>query len=429
MTEVNLYTNKNVRWILLSGFIFSFASSIYWFSPTWLIYGLGGTNTVLGRMLGVATISSLFIAMITSYLADKFRRDIFIKLGAVVASLGMLGLFFSNGLDQVFAFLVVTSSGSSMLYPPISSLFADSIPSKNRNRVFGTQFLLNTGAQALANLFLYFLFSDIEDSNITNLNLERIHLSLLIGAILGFTAFLISLLVRDVNAISSEDEGTVATNFVPPQENLGFFNRFKSSFTSFALPIVVLNILSAIIIGSGAGISIPYFPRFFFDIYNINLADLSLLFALITLFTAIWGKVTANLADRFGRVELIVVNQVLAVTLLYILAVYPPLILAFVTLFIRNAVMNGTGPISYAIMMEYTPRHYRSQISAVNQVSWSLFFGGGQIIGGILVDGIGFWFPFIITATLYLIATVLIYRIKHYERSIEVSNQENTSSY
>ncbi len=132
----------------------------------------------------------------------------------------------------------------------------------------------------------------------------------------------------------------------------------------------------------------------------------------MSVFTAIWGKVISNLADRYGQIELIVVNQLVSVTLLFVLSTYPPVFLAFSTLVIRNAVMNGVGPIANAVLMEYTPRIQRAKITALNQVSWQVSFSIGNIIGGIVVDSIGFRIPIITTASLYLISTILYWQIR-----------------
>ncbi|MCH8908505.1 MAG: MFS transporter, partial [Candidatus Heimdallarchaeota archaeon] len=202
------------------------------------------------------------------------------------------------------------------------------------------------------------------------------------------------------------------------QTKSSWFNR--RDFAPGSLSILFLTLMAAFLIGFGAGITIPFLPRFFFDVYEVDLADLSLIFALLTIITAIWGKINANLADKYGRVELIVINQMVSVTLLIVLSFYPPLAFAFLVLIIRNAVMNGVGPVNAAIQMEYTPRKYRSQINALNTLAWAFLFSIGQIIGGYLVDTYGFWLPIRLTAGFYFLATVAYWRIKSYLGSVEL---------
>lgn len=418
---LNTYSNPNVKWILASWIFSSFGFSILWFSTTWLIYGLGGSNSDLGRILGLATIIGLVGSLIISSLADKFRKDVLIWIGGGFILIGSYLLSKSNTVDQVFIGQIFLSLGSSSAFPIITALFADSIPARNRNKVFGTQFLLANSASALGNLVGYFIFRGMDSENIETLDIDLIKYSILIATGAQFIALIFMFFLRDNNIVTEAEEGTVASTFKTDNKESKLEKKRKwyqiriidkSDFAPGSIQILGLSLVSAYLIGLGAGISIPFFPRFFFDIYNIDLANLSILFAFVTLFTAIWGKVNASLADKYGRVELIVANQFVSVALLVMLATYPPIAFALLALIVRNAVMNGVGPVASAIQMEYSPRKYRSKINALNMVSWALLFSIGQIIGGKLVDKYEFRTPILITASLYLLATFSYWRIK-----------------
>ena len=252
-------------------------------------------------------------------------------------------------------------------------------------------------------------------NDIAAIDPQLLRISLVIGTVFVIIAFLTSFKIRDSKALSVEEEGSVASVFEQNQIATGW----KDVFAPNALKVVGITLVSGLFIGFGAGTSVPYFPRFFFDIYYIDLSNLSLIFGVLTILTATWGKINSNLGDRYGRVKMIVVNQMLAVILLYILATYPPIGFALLALIVRNAVMNATGPLNTAILMEFTPRRFRSITSSLTQIGWSLFFGFGQIFGGRLVDNIGFRIPFTITATLYLIATFLYLIIGRYDPKVK----------
>lgn len=415
------YSNPNVKLILIGGIFSSIGFSILWFSTTWLIYGLGGSNSDLGAILGLATLIGLVGSLIISSLADRYRRDRLIWLGAGLSLLGSYLLATSDTIDEVFVGQIFVSLGSSSTFPIIGALFADSVPAKNRNKVFGTQFFMANSASALGNLVGYFIFKGMDADDVETLDVELIKYSIFIAVGTQLIALLFMLLLSDSNIVSEAEEGTVAskyvkkTHFEEPEIKRKWYKVKLIDRTEFApgsLEILFLSLTSAYLIGFGAGISIPYFPRFFFDIYDIDLANLSILFGFVQIITAIWGKVNANLADKYGRVELIVANQFVSVTLLVMLATYPPITFALLALIVRNAAMNGVGPVATAIQMEYAPRKYRSKINALNMVSWALLFSIGQIIGGRLVDKYEFRPPILITASLYLLATLSYWRIK-----------------
>jgi predicted MFS family arabinose efflux permease len=260
----------------------------------------------------------------------------------------------------------------------------------------------------------FFIFIDI-GNEIADIDIDLLRLSLYVGTIFSGLALLVSFRLRDSKSLTAEEEGSVASEF----ENNTDQVSWKSVFAPNAFKVIGITVLSAMIISFGAGTSVPYFPRFFFDIYRLDLSDLSLAFAALTVITAVWGKVTANLGDRYSRVKIIFVNQFMAVILLYFLSTYPPLGVAISVLFVRNAVMNAAGPLNNAVIMEFTPRKYRSMTFSLMQISWSFTFGLGQIFGGRLVDAVGFRIPFIITASLYLIASLIYLWIERYDTPVK----------
>ena len=410
------YANPNVRWLLWGGFFQAIAISIFRFSPTWLVYSLGGSNTDLGLIMGPAILLAIGLSVGASRIADRNRTDQMLWMGSLLALLGGLILSRARSLELIFIGVVVAQTGFLTLRASTTALLSNSISSEARNRIFGTQFLMNTTGWAIASLILYVIYQG-QGTVIEELDSDLIRLSLLVGAVFATVGVLLNFMVRDRQTLREEDEGSVASDHdhsrrseVEPEYRGR--ESLRDRFAPGALPIIIISLGALVIVGFGAGTSVPYFPRFFFDVYGLDLSELSLAFAALTVATAIWGKVTANLADRFGRVEVIVANQAVAVLLLYSLAAYPPFWLALSTLLLRNALMNGAWPVQNSLQMEYTPRRYRSQISALSQNCFQVTFAIGQINGGMVIDGPGFRYAFIITASTYLVATMLVWRVK-----------------
>ena len=415
------YTNPNIRWIFAGGSFIALAESVLWFAPIWLIYSLGGSNTQLGIILGSASLVGIACSVGLSRWADRSRLDRVIKLASLLMVIGTLILSLAHTLVMVAVGMVISQTGFLTLEPLIQALLSNSTHSKHRNRIFGTKYLVFNIALALGNLLLFFFYRG-QGTEIDELDSDLIRLSILIatGAAIIGTAF--NFLLRDERFLLEAEEGNSATAGSPEQHGDGNLkqrgegkpdrNRLRRCLAPGIYPIIVITLASPVFIGLGAGTTVPYFPRFFFDIYNLDLSNLSLAFAGLTLFTGVWGKVTANLADRFGRVEMVVANQLIAVLLLYTLATYPPFVIAISVLLLRNALMNGAWPVAGSLQMEYTPRRYRSQISAITFTIFATTFAVGQACGGWLADHYGFRILFIITATLYLAATLLYWRIR-----------------
>lgn len=409
------YANPNVRWILAGGSLIALAQGILWFAPTWLIYGLGGTNTQLGLILGSTSLTGIVFSIMASGRADRQRSDRIMRLAGLLMVIGTLLLSAAQSLWMVLPGMVLSQAGFMALRPTAQALLSNSTPSAARNRVFGTQFLFFHTATAIANLLLFAIYRG-QGNDIAELDTGLIRMSIWVAVICAAAGTLLNFKPRDELVLTEAQEGSVATEHRSEDKvRIGFdLQAIKADFAPGTFPIINITLLSIIFIGFGAGISVPYFPRFFFDQYDLELSDLSLAFAGLTIFTAMWGKVTSNLADRFGRVQMVVFNQLIAVGLLYSLAVYPPLAIALGTLLLRNALMNGAWPVTSSLQMEYTPRRYRSQMAALTFNIFAATFAGGQMCGGYLADRVGFWLLFLITATLYLTSTTLYWRINRH---------------
>jgi MFS family permease len=390
---------------------------------TFLIYGSGGSNSDLGRILGTATMIGIGFTFVSSYLADTYRLDFVLIFAMLLQVVGVYLLSIADSLDMIFIGQLLYTAGASGLYPIITAIFSMSIPSSMKNRVFGTNFLAQNIFSAAGSIIAYFALKGTSADSVESIDtdlLQRI-IKFAFYILIVVTFFLFFLDIKNVLTEEEETEGAFLSKSSAVEfENRKWYHRLVNPayFERNAIKILGLSLISSYFIGFGAGISIPYLPRFFFDIYEIDLANLNLLFAGMTIITAIWGKINANLADKHGRNQLIVVNQMVSVTLLLILSSIPPLYFAFLALIVRNAAMNGTGPLFSAIQMDYCPRKYRSQINALNSIAWGMFFAIGQIIGGIIVDSKGFTPPLLLTATLYFLATLPFLKIKSLEISI-----------
>lgn len=411
--EHSPYANPNVRWILVGGSLIALGEGILWLAPTWLIYSLGGSNTQLGLTLGSASLIGILFSILATRWADKNRSDRVLRVASLLLVVGALVLSQAEDLWMVVPGMVLAQAGFMTLQPTAQALLSNSVPSKARNRVFGSQFLVFHVATAVANFLLFWVYQG-QGNDIDKLDTNLIQSSLLLAALFAAIGTGVNFRVRDEQILTEAQEGSAASRVNPKQEVHGdtFLSRLSEQFAPGTFSIIYIILVSIVLIGLGAGTTVPYFPRFFFDEYGLNLSDLSLAFAGLTVFTAVWGKVTSNLADRFGRVKMVVVNQLLAVALLYSLALYPPLIIALGTLLLRNALMNGAWPVTSSLQMEYTPRRYRSQMSAITFNLFAGTFAISQMWGGWIADNVGFWALFTLTATLYLVSTTLYWRIQ-----------------
>ena len=412
--------NYNVKITYFKTSVDGFVQSLLWFASALIVYSLGGDNTQFGAIAGIATLFSVIANLLAGTISDKLqRRDFFIWIGHVFLMLGMVMFAFANTIQIVLIASILVNGAFGFIMSNQTAIIADSTTSIEKNRIFSLLFLFNNLFSGVGNIIVFFIFTIYTNA----VNTSTLLIIFRIGACLSIVQLMLAFLIRDSKSLKEtvdyKNTGTI-NDFSRINGNINTSSTKTSSFFKkelFYLPFVVT--ISGYIIALGAGTSIIFLQIFFIRHYGVDPAFLSLIFALMIFFTAFWGKIMGDMADRFGRIKSIILTQLIATGLLYLLATYPPLVFAFVTLIDRNAFMNGSSPVSTALITDNVPKNFRGRWVALQVLGWGLFYSIGNIIGGALIDAYDFWSAFLVTATLYLIGTILIALIKEPNRRMQ----------
>lgn len=392
-------SNKNIKISVIYQLFSAVANSILWFSVTFMVYALGGANTDLGNLGLLATVFTLVSTLLAGWLSDKWKRNYIIYIGNGIGIIGILILSFANSILILFIGQFIMSVSFGIAGPVTAALIADSMKSKEMNRTYGNLFLVSEVFGAIGNIVSYFIFT----SNGGQLTISTLLLTVRVAAVFFIFTSLVALYFVDprfTSLYSKQQQGHPDDDAISKDRNFTM-SRYQS--------FMVLAVLFAnYLISFGAGISIPYIPKFFNSYYHLNLDDLSLVFAGMMIATGLWGKYMSDLAGKYGRIKMIVATQGFAAALLFLLSSYPPLFFAITTILVRNAAMNAAGPLVQALTFDNISTEKRGMYSSAASIGWTLFFGIGQGIGGRIIDASDFYVVFLITASLYTVATLLL---------------------
>jgi len=185
--------------------------------------------------------------------------------------------------------------------------------------------------------------------------------------------------------------------------SLGDLGRLRSSW-------LLKRLLPEAIIGLGAGVIIPLFSLWFYLKFHINIANLSIVYAVSDATLAL-GTLTAPAVSRFlrSRVKAVVSLEGLATAILAVIpSIYnlPVLLALFIA---RNTLMNMANPLLTSLINELTPREERGRVFGIWNMLSSIPRTVGPELGGYLID-IGYLdLPLYITSALYATAVTLFY--------------------
>jgi MFS family permease len=164
-----------------------------------------------------------------------------------------------------------------------------------------------------------------------------------------------------------------------------------------------------IIISMGAAILIPYMNLFFKETYPISDKVLGTLFAVSSVITGTATLASPLLADRWGRIRALVLTQLASIPFLLLIGFSGAFWISGVAFWVRAALMNMGNPLYSAFAMEQVTERERATISGLMGMSWNIGWTVGPYLSGYMQahPDIGFKPIFLITCTLYVVASIL----------------------
>lgn len=116
------------------------------------------------------------------------------------------------------------------------------------------------------------------------------------------------------------------------------------------------------------------------------------------------------LADRFGKIQVVVISQALSLPFLLALGFAPWFWLSALAYLIRLALMNMSNPVYQAFVMEHVAREARATVASLVSMSWNFGWTFSPTVSGWLQVEFGFGPVFLGTAASYLLAIFLYWR-------------------
>jgi MFS family permease len=124
-------------------------------------------------------------------------------------------------------------------------------------------------------------------------------------------------------------------------------------------------------------------------------------------FVIMLGPLTAQ---RFGKMRAVLVQQQVSVLLIFVMGFAPSLPIVVIAALFRTALMQMSGPVFSAYMMEIVPEESRGAASSLNAMMWTLGWVVAAPISGLWqLQPNGWALIFISMATLYTAGNLLLW--------------------
>lgn len=381
----------NARFYLLNVIIAGAAMGVFRLLFNFYVLSLGYDEALLGQLVTLNSLTSLLAALPSGYLADQMGRKTTLVLSSALTTLAILWMVLWPQTWVLYAANIIFGLAQSLGGVTMGPFLMENSGEEERTYLFSFSSGLQMASASVGNWIGGYLPSWMGLWRGVSATSSQAYAGALV--VVGLTSalgLLPLLLLRTLRLEKSE-----RSVFAPIQyaaENPGTLSKL-------VLPMLLTSI--------GAGLIMPFMNVFFRQVYGQSDAVIGTLFAWGSLSMGLGLLAAPLLADRMGKIRLVVVTQALSIPFLILLGFSPWFWLSAAAYYVRVALMNMSGPVYQTFVMERVDPSARATVASLVSMSWNFGWAFSPLVSGWLQVRSGFTWPYIGTILLYSLSIYL----------------------
>lgn len=387
--------SPNARRYMVYTIFFGIGTGVFRLLYNFYVLSLGYDESMLGNLITAETVAALLAAVPMGYLADRLGRKGALLASTFTYALGVILMVIFPGTFVFFALNVLLGLAQSLSTVTQSPFLMENSGEEERTYLFSLSFGLSMTAMFAGNWLGGYLpswlglWQQVEATSSTAY-----------GAALGVVTAAILLGLLPLWRIRGENGRDAAgrSNFLPLaylKTNFGMFGRM-------VLPLLVTSF--------GAGLFIPFMNVYFRETYGQSDQAIGTLFAWGSLAMAVGFLLAPAMADRMGKIQLVVLTQLLSIPFLFLLGFSPWFWIAALAYYVRQGLMNMSNPVYQTFVMEHVEPDARATAASLVSMAWSSGRAFSPTISGYIQIHYGFEPVFALVIVLYGIAVYLYWK-------------------
>lgn len=381
----------SARFFLLHIVISGAAMGVFRLLFNFFVLSLGYDEALLGNLVTVSSLVALLAALPMGYTADWLGRKRSLLFATFLEALAILLMVAFPSAAVFLVMSALSGLGQSLAAVTVAPFLMENSSAEERTYLFsissGLQMTMASVGNWIGGYLPGWLAISLQ-SEATSPTAYGAAL-LIIGSVL-----LLSLLplaaIRATAAVRTE-----RTLFAP----FAYFRQQPALLGRLIAPMFVTSI--------GAGLIMPFMNVFYRQVYHQSDPVIGALFAWGSLWMGVGLLLAPPLADRWGKMNLVIGSQALSIPFLILMGFAPQFWLSAFAYYIRLALMNMSSPVYQAFVMERVEPSARATVSSLVSMSWNFGWAFSPTISGWLQVRYGFAPPFIGTILLYCLSIYL----------------------
>ncbi len=392
-TNARLY----LAYVVLSGA----ARGVFRLLFNFYVLSLGFDEALLGRLITVNNLTALVVALPVGYLADLLGRKRSLLLSALGMALSVVGMVVWPSVPAFYAMNILSGVAQSLGGVTMAPFLMENSGEQERTYLFSFSSGLQMASAFVGNWVGGYLPSWVGGFFRVSAMSSRAYGGSLFLVGMVASLGLVPLLFLHTPHLARTERSV----FAP----LSYARQHPALLGRLILPMWITSI--------GAGLIMPFMNVFFREVHHQPDPVIGSLFAWGSLAMGAGLLIAPVLADRIGKIQLVVLSQAFSIPFLVLLGFAPWFWLSAGAYYVRLALMNMSSPVYQTFVMEHVEADARATVASLVSMSWSFGWAFSPVVSGWLQVHYGFGPPFAGTIALYTLAVFLYWKFFWPQRS------------
>ena len=383
--------SPNARFYLLNVILTGAVMGVFRLIFNFYVLSLGFDEALLGNLITTSSFVALIVALPMGYLADIIGRKGSLVLSGALLSISILAMALWQSETSFYSMNVLSGIAQSLAGVTMSPFLMENSNEKERTYLFSFGQGLQMTMASVGNWVGGYLPTWM--GNAKNVIAT------------SSTAYGDSILIIGIGAAIAIIPLVFLTSPKLTHSQRAIFAPFQYAAKN---PLLLTKLILPMLLTSlGAGLVMPFMNVFFREVHHQSDPVIGTLFAWGSLAMGIGLLIAPPLAERTGKIQLVVITQALSIPFLILLGFSPIFWVGAATYYVRLALMNMSSPVYQTFIMEHVEPSARATVASLTSMAWNFGWAFSPTISGWLQVKFGFGPPFIGTIILYTISVIM----------------------
>jgi MFS family permease len=392
--KVRLF-RPNARLYLLAIIINGLALGVFRLLFNFYVLSLGYDEALLGQLLTTTSLVSLLSALPAGYFSDRMGRKPALVAAAVILSAAVAGMVVWQQAIGLFAMNVLLGLGQSLSGVTLGPFLMENSGEEERTYLFS----FSLGVQMIATFAGNWLGGKLP-AWVGGMVAADATSATAYGWSLAAVAAISALGLLPLALLRRRRQDLVDDR--PMLSPFQYARRNPRLLGKLITPLLITSL--------GAGLLMPFMNVFFRRTFDSSDSTIGTLFATGSLAMAAGLLVAPPLADKLGKMRVVVITQALSIPFLALLGFAPWFWLSAAAYLVRLALMNMSNPVYQTFVMEQVEEEARATVASLTSMSWNVGWAFSPTVSGWLQVNYGFDPVYLGTISTYVIAIYLYWR-------------------